>query len=576
MKVMRSGFLLGLLIFLLLSATLEARQPKPRKSDTTDRGGEIPKTELLGTADPSARDWVRAELGQGHSVLLTNSYLFQMTKGTCQENQISTEEGVLIPLLAQTLKDFVKASSDPETKRLFGIALLLLVDQPGIELPEEVARQAETIRADPTFKPRGHYTDSEDLRRYFVTMQFLAKATIDVAIARPAFPFPEEMLFPFPTAQSVITLFSDPAHAELVEHWKLVHSFYSSISGPADLPTFVDLSHAQTGDTLTKQDVEEWARKHGLPRVNPERGLGIQPFGERFTLHEGVIDAVKRQFMGDDTPRETIANLLKFENLVQGYRDQGPAIEGFDELIAKENPNGYYLATLKAIATGAAGWKDNPDRLNFYASSLTALAEQTALMTKTSLLVRKSPEASGKIPRGLKLYFEQDAEPLLRALREANRAMTDVCNGAKTSVAEKLRQNVRIKDVGPSLEALGTMARQGKPLAVDDALWKLHASVAEELPRKQLVTVDVFQLKEAGGRTSHYQWAIAPFEAQFTVKNAPERPKGLVSVFFEGWSDELVPGSDGPLDNLQWEGRVLEGNLDGLSTVVRIPGEKRK
>ncbi len=265
------------------------------------------------------KDWVKNQLLIGHPVVLTNAYLFQVMKCVSQENQILAEENLLIPLLNEVLAGMIVASKDPQTKRLFSVALLLLVDKAGVEIPEEIVKQAEQIKGNPLFKPRGHYTDSEALKRYFVSMQYLAKTTIDVSVNKASFPFPEEMLFPFETADSVRKLFADPANKKLVQKWAVVHSFYSSVNGPSDLPTFMDLATVAASEQLTKEEVEKWATQNHLPRINPERGLGIQPLGERFSLHEGVIDQVKSQFMKDDTPRQRIAELLAFKSLVQGY-----------------------------------------------------------------------------------------------------------------------------------------------------------------------------------------------------------------------------------------------------------------
>ncbi len=242
-------------------------------------------------------------------------------------------------------------------------------------------------------------------------------------------------------------------------------------------------------------------------------------------------------------------------------------------MIAEEKDDNYYVTTAKAISLGAQGWQDNPERLNFYASALTALAEQTALMTKTSILVRKSAASPKKIPDGVKLYFEPGAEKYIRALANAGASMKAVCDKVRKEVQGKPGRDVKILDITPAFAAFAKLAKANKPLKVRSRLWQSHGSLVSELVRKPTVTVDVFQVKERGGKVSYYQWAIAPFQAAYTLQGAPRNTAGLTMVFFEGWSDEMVQGSQGPLNNLEWETRVLEGNLGQLHSIVPVPKE---
>jgi hypothetical protein len=110
-------------------------------------------------------------------------------KGISQENQRMAEELILCPLLKQTLSGLVAATSDAQVKRLFGVPLALLGKTDTVELPEEVRKQAEAVKQNPLFTPRGHYADSETLQAYFRAMQYLAKATIDVSVNPERFPW---------------------------------------------------------------------------------------------------------------------------------------------------------------------------------------------------------------------------------------------------------------------------------------------------------------------------------------------------------------------------------------------------
>jgi len=551
----------------LYSAETVTQRPQPARQLT------VLEPKIRGLIGPADTNWVKTQLSKGEAVLLTNSYLFETMKGVAQQNQIAVEQTLLMPLLTQTLQEFVARTDDPQVRRLFGVPLLLLTDTPGVELPEAVSRQAEQIKVNAMFRPRGHYTDSPTLGRYFQAMQYLAKATIDVAIQKQAFPFPEEMLFPFETAQGVVKLFTDPANKKPIYHWSLVHDFYSGVNGRADFPTFTDLPALEKSGTLGKAEIEQWAGQHGLPRINPERGLGIQPLGERYALHEEVIDRVKQEFIRDDTPREEISRVLAFEKLLEGCRVGDRSIKGIDEAISGETGDTYYLAALKAISVGAREWQNSAVRRNFYAASLTSLAEQTVLMTKTAILVRKSAAAVKKIPDGVKLYFEPESSEYLQGLARSAGRMVEVCTRIRKESPEKEGSKESIVDIVPALEAFAKLSRESRPLVVGSAEWQAHGAVITELARKPAVTVDVFQLKERSGKINYYQWAVAPFAATYALGGSKGSCTGMTAIFFEGWSDEIVPGSDGPLNNLQWEGRLLEGDLGTLHSIVKLPKE---
>ncbi len=537
-------------------------------------GSKIVQPKVISAIDPASKDWVNQQLIDGKSVMLTNSYLFQIMKGVSQENQKRIEENVLIPVLADTLKGLVKASKNPQIVRLFGIPLILLTENPGIELPDEVVKQAEAIKSNPMFSPRGHYTDSKELENYFRAMQFLSKATINVAINERMFPFPKEMLFPFETALAVHKLFSDPKNKKLVQYWRLIHVFYSRVNGAPDLPTFLSLPKIIKGGKLDKESVKKWAKKIGIPRINPETGLGIQPFGERFTVHALVIDRIKKAMIKDDTTRERIAEILRFDQLLVGLKTKKPMIAGLDVGAVKSTGKDYYHVTLKAISVGADGWRTNPFRKNFYAASLTGLAEQTALMAKTSTFVRKSAEAAPQIPDGVKLYFEPDSEKYLLALADAAKVMTNAWQFVDKLAPKEFVKDCSIQDIGPTLEAFAELAAKGEPLVTGSDLWKSHGPVVTHLQRPVAVTVDVFRVKDPSGKVFYYQWAIAPFVAAYSVEGVQGKVNGLTAIFFETWGDIIMPGSDGPLNNLAWRKRILEGSLDKLPSIVPLPAAR--
>jgi hypothetical protein len=565
------GCLLLLLMILVFPEAADAqKQVKARQS-------KAPQPSLGTTVAPaSAKDWVKRQLLEGQPVVLTNSYLFQVMKGIAQENQKRIEETALIPVLEQALTGLLKAASEENTRRLFGVALALLVENPDVS-PEAV-KEAQEIKSNPMFSPRGHYTETVALQRYFVAMQYLAKATVDVSIRKDRFPFPESMLFPLETAQAIQTLFSDPTNKDAVNGWMIVHSFYSEINGSPDLPTFADLAEIAKESKLTKEAVEQWASARKLPRINLERGLGIQPFGERGTLHEFVIDDMKSHFMSDDTPRDKIGEIIRFENLMKGTTVGGKHINGLDERIGAQESDIYYMKVLRAISVGAKGWETSLFKKNLFAGCMTSLAEQTALMAKVSILVQKSAHVEKPIPAGAKVYLEPNSEEFLLALAKASSRMSGICSRtAKTALGASAR-DAATTDISPALEALAKLAGESRklggesrPVETGSPLWKEYGIHLAELARKPSVTVDVFQVKERSGNVYYFQWAIAPYEMAPPLRKKGPKPTGMEMVFFEAWNDEIAPGAQGPINNLQWEGRVLEGNLGKLHPLIPVP-----
>ncbi len=558
-------WIMGVLLVAGISFAGAAPETKEKEAGTQS---DVRFSSISGPISPLTHNWVENELLNGRPVVLTNSYLFQVMKCASQESQKKIEGTILFPLLKKTLKGLVQASNDAQITLLFGTPLLLLTDDPGVELPDTARKRADQVKSLPLFTPRGHYTDSETLKKYFRAMQYLAKATIDVDVKQASFPFPSDMLYPFETAEAVRQLFSDPANKELIRQWMLIHGFYTTVNGPADVPTFLDLLDISGDTPLDKKAVVAWAAKRGLPRINREAGLGIQPLGERGSLHQEVIDEFKRRLLKDDTPRAVIAQRLAFKNLLSGGTFDGQAIEGLDDRTAADKKKDYYDLTLRAASCGAEGWKKEPIRLNFYAAALTSLAEQTALMTKTSVLVRKGA-SSKTISDGLQLYFEPGSDKFLIALAEASRKMTNACKEVTAGISGESDRTAWSSGVSEAMESFAQLAGAHKPLVTGSPEWSKFGGLVRTLPRSPAAIIDVFQVKERGGTMHFLQWGIAPFEAQYSVAGSAAAPRGMVTIFFEAWNDQVLKGSKAPLTNVQWKERILEGKLEGLPSMVR-------
>jgi hypothetical protein len=513
-----------------------------------------------------AKDWVQQRLAERKPVLLTNSYLFQVMKAISQENQRIAEEVILFPMLGRTLAGLVSAAPDEQTRRLFGVPLALLGQTEGGKLPEVVLKQAEEVKQNPLFTPRGHYAESETLQDYFRAMQHLAKATIDVAVNRDRFQLPTDMLYPFDTAQSVARMLQDPQNKAVAEQWALIHGFYTGLNGASDLPTFCDIAEISRGKPLTKDMVQAWAKARNIPRINREIGLGIQPFGERFTLHESIIDEFKRLLVRDDTSWQDIADMLSFHRLFSGVTASGKTVDGLAARMGSSNGPSYYDRAIQAIADGAPAQRAGKRAINLSATCLTALAEQTALMTKTSVMVQKSADEAPKIPRGVKLSFEPLSEKYLVSLADAASVAARQCAELKRRAPQDLASSFTPVDAAPAFRAFARMAGRSHALVTGSREWNKYGPFVVSLVRPAAVTVDVFLLKDRTGAMSYYQWALASFE-----REASGGARGLEMVFFEGWSDEIVPQHQGPLTNQQWINRIKEGKLHVLKSPLNIP-----
>ncbi len=545
-----------------------AESPKSKIRDPHERAASI---RLIAPIKTGARGWVRRTVESGAPVTLTNSYLFQLVKGVSQENQKRAEESIIAPLLRRTLAELVAAASDAQTKRLFGIPLVLLTDEAPEGLDEEVIQQARRLTEDPLFSPRGHYTESDRLKRYFRAMRFLAQASIDVSLDRSRFPYPRELLFPFETIHAVVDLFADPKRAGLVNAWRLVHEFYSNVNGPADMPTFSDMAEIMSERSLTKDAIIAWAEARGMPRINPEAGIAIQPLGERVGLHEVVIDEFKNKLMTDETPKAVMARYLRFSSLFAGFDGPQGRIRGIEERIAGLRLDTYYNLAVAAIAEGARARTDKAFIHNFHAAAFAALAEQTALMAKTSVMVRKSSMGSSTRGPTAELRLEPNARPYLAALTKALDRMNRLCEDLPPTPEGASDDDPEFIDIRPALAALTRIADGPGIVTPSESSWETVYPAVNKLPRDPAITVDVFHLVGRSGIRHYYQWAVAPFGARFNPASASGGPIGMELVFFEAWSDEIVPGSEGPLNNLQWRGRILDGRLGDLPTLVDLP-----
>jgi hypothetical protein len=83
------------------------------------------------------------------------------------------------------------------------------------------------------------------------------------------------------------------------------------------------------------------------------------------------------------------------------------------------------------------------------------------------------------------------------------------------------------------------------------------------------VTVDVFHFSGQLDK-GYLQWAIAPFEVEYTLANKT-KVKGMEMVFFEGWSDTVSKDAEKPLTNETWSELFAQGDYKKFKSLLKAP-----
>jgi hypothetical protein len=505
------------------------------------------------TSDPAT--WLANRVDQGQDVYLSANYLFQVMKLRSQKALMEFEAATLLPTLVEVTDGIKQAGVDGDALVFVEIARKLL--NPGAEVDpsvaEDVQKRLEAFMNDPRNTPRGHYATTEELKKYFRGMQFLTRAVFDVKIDQQWFSQSMYMLFPFDAAASIIGILSDPTNASLRERMDSIDDFYGRVVGVPDLPTFHDLAVDRL--QLDKQAVLAYSNKKGLPRINRGMGVGVQCFGERFSLHQSVIDSMSEKFLEGDpgVDRRKAFAALRFRNILLGTGNGKTGVPGLAEVkVHVSNPGVSYYSLCLAAINAVPGNVGSSYFLNTAACSLTALAEQTILATKQSTLVVKSAVIiDEKKKKPVSIYVQPGIGKFLDHLRAAQNKLYSACG--RQSVDEPYTYLV---------DAAGT----GKPLQSDSPQGISALKFASPLEMDPTVTADVFFYS---GRVdkAFLQWAIGPFEVEYTTPNNT-KAVGMEMVFFEGWHDDLRKGAKTPMTNEEWRELFIGGKYKDLYSFI--------
>jgi len=518
--------------------------------------GATPQIVRPITGEP--KNWVADRVKAGKGVYLSANYLFQVTKLRSQNLLIQFESETLYPTLIEIMDGMKDLGLKGDTLTFVEMARKLLNPSAAIdpELVGTVDKRLAEFEADPQNKPRGHYASTDELKKYFRGMQFLTKATFDIQVDKKWFAQRSYMLFSFDEASEIMTALSDPKNRPLLDKLNQVHLFYDGLVGPSDLPSFHDLFVDEV--KLDPQSVLVYAQQKGLPRINKEMGVGIQCLGERFSDHQLIIERLSERFLAPDANvnRKKAFEVLRFHNVLLGKTIGKTSVTGvaFRKVNLSDPDTSYYALCLGALLN-IPGFKKAPYTMNTSAACLTALAEQTILVTKQTTLVPKSAALYGEdSKKPVNIYVQPRIGNFLSYLTKAEERFSSACGVHPATDTYKTL-----------IEASSTV----KPIKSNSTEGIAILDLVATLPLDPTVTADIFYF---AGRSDKgfLQWAIAPFEVEYTLPNNA-KVRGMEMVFFEGWHDTARKGAEIPMSNEEWKTLFLEGDYKKFKSVLKMP-----
>lgn len=544
-----SGVALAIIMVITMLAPLEVPAAGKNKSNEGPR--------FLKPIN-SPQNWYTDQMDAGKDVYISANYIFQASKLRTQQNLIEYEQSTLYPLLRDLCNRMKQMGLKGNALIFVEMARKLLDPNATIEpdIADSVTEKVSAFIDDPQNTPRGHYASSEELSRYFRGMQFLAKATFNVKVNEQWFAQRLYMLFPFEGAVEILTAVSNHDNKQVLDELNHISTFYGRLVGPADMPSFQGL--IQDDVVLTVDDVLAYAKDKGIPKINKEMGVGIQFLGERFALHQSVIDNLSETFLANDPKvnRKKAFDVITFRNVFLGKALGKIKVSGLSKTVIKpDDPAAsFYSMCLRAIIELPVRPASDYS-VNTGASCLTALAEQTILVTKQTTLVPKSAvleETPTKKP--IKIYVQPNLENFLERLSLADRSISSICGQ---------------EPIDTIYDILTKASLSGNPFASNSPEGAALISELASLPVDPTVTADVFYF--AGSTDKGFiQWSIGPFEVEYPLKDGGTA-KGMEMVFFEGWNDTGIKKAKNPMTNEQWKKLFLKGDYKNFKSMIKAP-----
>ncbi|MDD3472880.1 MAG: hypothetical protein PHS86_08865, partial [Syntrophaceae bacterium] len=278
------------------------------------------KIRLIKPIKSSVNAYYEARISRGLDVYVGANYLFQVMKLRSQLVMQKYEQEVLFPKLLRVLQDASKMQLNDHAFVFISVALKLAGDDLKMDPQLEVSvnKIADQFMKDASNVPRGHYTKSDELKRYFLVMQFLTKAVFDVDINKEWYTARSYLVFPFDAWESLWSGVTNPSNSSTLADFIFISDFYDTVSGRSDLP---NLSHLIRGSVpADKQAILDYARSQNMPRINREAGVGAQLIGERFTVTQWTVDDLSQTFLANNpkvSKNEAFAT-LRFKNILMG------------------------------------------------------------------------------------------------------------------------------------------------------------------------------------------------------------------------------------------------------------------
>ena len=506
----------------------------------------------------SPLNWYADQVTHGRDIYFSANYIFQATKLRAQEFLVEYEQTTIYPKLRQLLDEIKQMGSKDQSLIFIEMARKLLDPQAKIDpsVSKEVTSRLESFKKDPQNIPRGRYSSSEKLKNYFQGVQFLTKATFDVKVDKKWFAHKDYMLFPFETAVEILNKLAASENTHTLNKLNEVSIFYDRLVGLSDLPSFHGLIKADV--TLTIDDVLQYAEDNDLPKINRQMGVGIQFLGERVALHQQVINRLTDTFLANDPKvnRKKVMDTLEIRKVFFGKKGPKKEVQGLIETQFKPNESGmpFYQYCLRAILDLPV-FESSSYSINTGAACLTALAEQTILVTKQTTLVPKSAAPDpGQDNKSVKIYIEPKIQNFLKQLELADKTISSLCEQEPQTILYK---------------TLIKASKEQAPIASNGTEGVTILNQLSKLTSDPTVTADVFCLSSSNDN-GFIQWAIAPFEVERSFKNGA-KAMGMEMVFFEGWNDTALKNTKNPMTNQQWKKIFLKGDYKKFQTVIKAP-----
>lgn len=397
------------------------------------------------------------------------------------------------------------------------------------------------------FLPRGHYTRTPELKRYFAAMSVLGQEFFGLSATADAV---------VPGVLVTRVLAADPA---LVQDWKAIYEPTAFLVGLADDVTPLEVAAAATklvpgwlDDPAAVGDLDSSALAAALVKahpttIDPERA-GIRLMGARFTLDAYVLDQLAWPNVGIETARRVdvsaldvaaalgsdLARRTQLDNGEGAYAHYEEQLDAMTDLVAARQPDDWagtvYDAWLVALQTQlaprGAAYPDFMQTPAWTAKSLqTALASYAELKHDTILYAKQGSAGEGEGPPPPPFTPRNWVEPDPAAF------------GRLASAASLLLDGMRSRDIisDPDIEMLGRFTEL--------ATW-LGGVATRELAGN-VVTDDENDRLDAIGSELEYLWFASSDTS--TVEGYPEASgqdsDAVVADIFRSSKDYLEIGT---------------------------------